>query len=540
MKRRGGVGGQRRWQSAVATVVAVALVAGACGDSGGDADNDAATAGEVTTKGITGTVEIRGLDIAHPAAGDDVEPIGDVVEITTDGTVEAGATVTVEAGDPIRDDELVVAVTAETEDGPWEPLPVTVSGTQVTASIEHLSLFSFLRFPDPTGIVEELFNDVTSDLFAAATPPTCDDEDGARGGGYEIKSDGPDVLMWCLGHDGQGRYLRVVNNRRYPVILSSSLPLREGAEASTLGDRLSDALAGDRVALPPRSQITYAANLEPGSSAQVNAKHDGLAYSLYQLQFGVELAAAFLTRFGTQVAAPRSLDALLTNAGCVDALVAAAPGRILTSCLDYDGLSALFGSLGAAIAAPIIVTAGVLSYFQTAAETFWDETITGRDNYTIAVARTSPAPTILATDLQGDVFGYVTNYDAQQRVLTIDVATLIEGDAWLEYVFAHPDYWGQLYCENDSYYDGSQPRETCHPTANDYLIENVNPRLRELTVSPSASVELIPLDSSTGATAPAALDQLANHVHASRMGNTYRIRVSDTGEVTSIYQQFFS
>ncbi len=147
-------------------IVAVALVAAACSDSGGETGDDAAPAGEVTTEGISGTVEIRATDIVHPVTGDDVEPIGAVLDITTDGTVEAGATVTVDAGELVGDDEIVVAVTAESEDGPWEPLPVTVTGRQVTASVEHLALFSFLRFPDPTGIIEELFNDVTSDLLA--------------------------------------------------------------------------------------------------------------------------------------------------------------------------------------------------------------------------------------------------------------------------------------------------------------------------------------------------------------------------------------
>jgi hypothetical protein len=391
-------GGSLRWVSAIAAITTVALVAAACGDSGTEADDSAAPAGEVATEGVTGSVEIRATDIDHPVTGADVEPIGAVVDITTDGTIEAGATVTVEAGEPIGDHEIVVVVTAESEDGPWEPLPVTVTGRQVTASIEHLSLFSFLRFPDPTDIVEELFNDVTSDLIAAATPPSCDDEDGARTDGYEITSEGPDVLMWCLGRDGQGRYLRVVNNRRYPVILSSSLPVREADDARGFGDRLSEALAGDRIALPPRSQVTYAADVEPGGGARAQAEFDGLAYSLYQLQVGVELAGAFLTRFGTQAAPPRSLDALLANAGCVDALVAAAPGGILRSCLDYDGLSSLFGALGAAIATPIILTAGVLSFFQTAAGTLWDE-IWDRDGYEIALARSAPTPTCPAPDV---------------------------------------------------------------------------------------------------------------------------------------------
>lgn len=391
-------GGSQRRRSAIATIGAVALVAAACG-SGGGTDGDSSPAGGVTTEGITGNVQVRATDIDHPVTGADVEPIGEVVEITSDGAVEAGATVTVDADEPL---EIVVVVTAESEAGPWEPLPVTVTGTRVTASIEHLSLFSFLRFPDPTDIVEELFNEVTSDLFAAATPPSCDDEDGARSDGYEITSEGPDVLMWCLGRDGAGRYLRVVNNRRYPVILSSSLPVREADEARGLGDRLSEALAGDQVALPPRAQVTYAADLEPDGGARVQAEFDGLAYSLYHLQFGVELAGAFLTRFGTEAAAPRSIDALLANAGCVDALVAAAPGRILTSCLDYDGLSALFGSLGAAIATPIILTAGVLSFFQTAAGSLWHE-ISGRDEYTVAVTQSSPAPLLPPLDCRAEL-----------------------------------------------------------------------------------------------------------------------------------------
>lgn len=147
----------------VATIVALALVAAACG-SGGDTDGDPAREREVTAEGIIGNVKIRATDIAHPVTDADVEPIGDVVDITTDGTVEDGATVTIDAGEPIGDDEIVVVVTAESEDGPWESLPVTGTGTQVTASIEHLSLFSFLRFPDPTDM---------SRSCSTTSPPTC-------------------------------------------------------------------------------------------------------------------------------------------------------------------------------------------------------------------------------------------------------------------------------------------------------------------------------------------------------------------------------
>ncbi|MEZ5382558.1 MAG: hypothetical protein R2754_12290 [Microthrixaceae bacterium] len=366
------------------------LIAASCTGSD-DTVREAEPASEVTTEGITGNVRIRTTDFDHPVTGEAVNPIGDVIEITSDGTVEAAATVTVETGEPIEQDEIVVGVTARSEEGSWEPLEVTVAGTKVVASIEHLSLFSFFRFPDPTDLVGELFNDITSDLFAAATPPTCEDEDGARADGHEASSEGPDVLIWCLGRDGTGRYLRVVNNRRYPVILSSALSVREAAEPRALGDRLAEALGGDRIALPPRSQVTYAVELESGDDASVSAEFDGLAYSLFQLQFGAELAGAFLTRFGTGAPPPGSLAALLASAGCVDALIAGAPGRLLTSCLDYDGLSELFGSPAAAIATPIILTAGVLSYFDTAAASLWDE-VAGRDRYTIAVSHTAPEP----------------------------------------------------------------------------------------------------------------------------------------------------
>lgn len=382
----------RRAAALIAAVTAVALVATSCaGDDNEKTAKSPDPASSVSTDGITGDVKIRNTDVEHPVTSEEVEPLAPVVDITTDGSVSDGATVSVDLDAPLAGGEFVVAFTAESKGGPWEPLPVEVSDTTATASIEHLSLFSFLRFPNPADVVEELFNDITADFFAAATHPTCDDEDGARSDGYDIGSEGSDVLMWCLGRDGDGRYLRVVNNRRYPVILSSSLPVRDGHEARGITDRLASALANGGIALPPLAQVTYGVDVPAGRRAAVRAEFDGLAYSLYQLQVGVELAGSFLSRFGTKTPDARTLDRFLSDAGCVDALVAAAPGRILSSCLDYDGLSSLFGGFGAAIAAPFFLAAGVVSFFQTAASSGFD-LVTGRDAYSITITRAAAAP----------------------------------------------------------------------------------------------------------------------------------------------------
>lgn len=159
----------------------------------------------------------------------------------------------------------------------------------------------------------------------------------------------------------------------------------------------------------------------------------------------------------------------------------------------------------------------------------------------VTVSLTGTEPTAVETDLAGANFGIVTGFDPARMLLTFDAATLYEEEAAKEYKVQQGD-WTSLYCESpngsDGYYDGSQNLADCELTGASTVIVNDNPRLRDLSVSPSATVSLVTLADGTGRSTPASLSDLPAHI--ARFPVAYYSISVDGGFVTRIEQFFIS
>jgi hypothetical protein len=400
------MGARRTWRhralatKGAAVVLAVALVAG-CGDtstrSNGSAEEEvplAEVSGEVTGEI---TVAERSGVTAPAVAVEGVEVMTPVLEVATDGAVTGEVEIRVPISQVPSGDHVVFALTAERAEGPWELLPARIDGDVVVITTTHLSLFQ--AFMSLVGAVEkvarEAIDGLTSGAFAEAGPPSCEDEAGARDDGHEISSDDGDTVYWCFGRDTEGRFLRVVNNRRYALLLSHSadISVLEQAPASLdIVGALSRNLTLDhQVSVAPRDEVTFRVAVEPGGSAVVATELDGVGSALAQLQMGVETLVTILTRFGTRHDASARLLSLLEMPECAEAVARGNAGSIVADCFDLDTLREVFGWGAAVLLGPVVIAGSLVSYFQSQLNAFGDQR-NGRDAYRISIDREDVAP----------------------------------------------------------------------------------------------------------------------------------------------------
>jgi hypothetical protein len=394
-----------RWLRLIGVFVCVGLVASGCSSSNDErssapsADPLARVSGEVT-----GDVSIEHRPgLVTPADEvDGVRRLTAAVDVRTDGEVTGEVEVRLPLTAEVDDDTVVFALTAENRDGPWELLPAEVDGDEVVIRSTHLSLFT--AFVSLIGavddLVEETLEGITSDLTATADPPTCEDEDGARTEGYGVSSDTSDTVFWCLGRDRDGRFLRVVNNRRYALLVSYT----DGVTDVVL-DQLDMEVSGflanlltldNQAMVGPSASATFRLALDEGQAAGFRTEVDGVATSFAQLQVGLETLVSVLNRFGAG-APPGSPEArskllkLVSDVTCVEAIGSQNVGTIIADCFDDDLLRSTFGLGAAALLSPVIAVGSLLAFLRAKLDEIGD-IANERDRYGITVARAKPEP----------------------------------------------------------------------------------------------------------------------------------------------------
>lgn len=321
------------------------------------------------------------------------EQLSPVVEVTVPTQPTAGARVAL-PGLRTFDPEVEVPLifVSDTPDGPWLPLVAeAVPGRDlVVATTPHFS-YLFARLFPIGGIVSEankVFQQVTSGAFAEAPAPTCPAEAQARTEGWSVASAGPDTLKWCFGTLKSGRMLTVVNNRRYPLIVTHPGADQQSRTPSAVElANISQLTLPGKTVLLPRDSVTY----RMAGSAQLVTEMDGLAQSLTALQTGAELASEITQLFGPPGDKDKLLDAALTSAKCLTVLQnVSEAGRIIRDCFTLEMIVDAFGP-AAAFAAALLVLAPVLEFFRSSFNALGDQ-LNGRDRYKISVGYTKPAP----------------------------------------------------------------------------------------------------------------------------------------------------
>lgn len=359
-------------------------------------------AGVLIDEGLAGEPSASVAEsVAHPMS--DYAGAGLVFDIQLSEQPSIPARVALPTGSDAlpAEDVIPLAFVADAPAGPWEPLvaELALDGKYVTTEAPHFSLFTSLLLPISavTQEIESILNAATGNVFADAQQPKCSNEKGARDAGWEIDSEGPDTLKWCLGQPAAGPVaLTVTNNRRYPVSLThpGATELPRSTSALDIGN-LAQYADRSRTVVMPRDSVTYTLD---GQDARVTSAYDGAAQSLYALQTGTEVLVAIVGKFDKRNL-DAGLDALVRPAfasflqfGQCSAAMQASEGQagtIIKNCFDRGLLEQAFGARG--LLAYIIMTAGpVIAYFDSSVSAIRD-IATGGDAYTITARRAKAA-----------------------------------------------------------------------------------------------------------------------------------------------------
>jgi hypothetical protein len=285
---------------------------------------------------------------------------------------------------------------------------VTPDRRHAAVRVAHLSYFRIFGIDVGDALQalkRDIFDGITGSVLAEAARPACANETGARTDGYSIASNSSDTVYWCLGVEGGRHVLRVVNNRRYPLaVRHPGLTVVDTGQVprnlAQLGSRLT---SGQETIISPRDTVVFGADLLPGATGGISTELDGVGWSLYQLQVGVESALALLTRFGIG-SGEKSIDVLdkiVGSANCATA-IGQPGGDLIAKCFNPKQLLDVLGWKGLVIA-PVMVSGTIVDFFQGAFNALFDQ-FNHRDMYRIVIARkaeTVPPSTATTTPAAG-------------------------------------------------------------------------------------------------------------------------------------------
>lgn len=316
-------------------------------------------------------------------------------EVDPSGPLPAPTVLTFPLDAPVPPDTAVVVLTAESAAGPWTAVDATLvepDRSKVRVRTDHLSLFRVFGL-DLGDVLSELksglFDGITGDVLAEASPPSCGDEDAAQDAGLSVSSSSKDTVLWCLGVDDGATVLRVVNNRRYPLaIASNGLSVSEQDRVHLGLQSLSRFVSSQSAIIAPRETVGFSVDIPAGGSARLDTQLDGVGWSLYQLQVGVESALALLTRFGLESGsqAIEVVDRLADTASCADAM-GATGGDVIARCMSVKNLTEALGWRGVIVGAAM-VSGKIVAFFHSSFNALFDQ-LNGRDQYQLVVTRSN-------------------------------------------------------------------------------------------------------------------------------------------------------
>jgi len=388
----------------VIVAVVAALVAG-CTSDPAPTPSPSPSAQQLTVAGAPAGTVVAVDEMAGPQL-EGLTRAGPTFSITPGGKLPEAATVTVHLDAAQPSGVLVVIATRQVQDGPWSFVPATLATDRRSASItiDHFSWFAPFTML-LSGLVEafksQLAEGLTGGLYQDVPKPKCSQEKQALTDGYSVKSSTSDSVFWCFGiQDGQ-RVLKLVNHRRYPMMVEHTTKvLDEGSWTRYASlSALSRAFSGKDSVLAPGDTITFSGEIERGTVRGARTSIDGFGQSLVAIQTAAEALLFIFTKLGSKElnnkALLRWMDAATTAGTCLEAFPN--PGKVLTKCFDDKALAGLVGAVWAPVAGAVLAGAGVLAFIQGEINMLTDS-INGNGRYTVQIKRAA-APSGLSTAL---------------------------------------------------------------------------------------------------------------------------------------------
>jgi hypothetical protein len=404
---------------AVAVAVAAILVGKPFGGSSSASSGSSAPVGRTASISLVGrTITVR--THVYPAIPANAikyaSPDSETVSITPSGPLTKEAVVKLALNKPPRPGQAVAVLTSESPTGPWEYLPGTVinGGRYVQTTVHHLSFFSTMLI-DVQAVINDLkgaFNEFTDNAFSNASQPSCDNNSAATQDGYSVSvSNKGNTVLGCFGIENGQRVLKVVNNRRYPLLVAHSLPVVGGSSSGDVFQESSSLLNLGDALIYPQDEVDFGATFQPGQSGMVAGDYAPVANYMYALSAGIDAWETIVTRGGTTENPSRVMDAVdedLTIDSCRAAAMSGDIQSVQGACMSSDVIGQLFGTFWGIVAGLVQNVSTFYGWVHSVLNAFVDS-IDGRATFEVKVVRAASSP----TDTLSSYLGYWAAHDAQ-------------------------------------------------------------------------------------------------------------------------------
>lgn len=399
---------RRIWPGVVAVTAVVAVVAALLIITKPfDKSSSSPAIAAAHTSGVSATISLRGRTVKTspgvspqvPAAGAKYfQPDSQTVSITPSGPLAKHAVVKLRLNRPPQPGEVAAILTSESPNGPWQILPGTVidGGRYVEATVTHLSFFS-AAVVDWRALLNDLqgaWNSFTDGAYSNASTPPCGNKSEATQDGYSVTPSMKDnTVLWCYGVENGQRVLKIVDNRRYPLLVAHGLPLTGGSSSGDVFQRAASLLNLGDALVYPQDEADFAGTVEPGHWSALAGNYAPVAGYLASLSIGVQAWLAIVTR-GHSAENPSkvmdTVDQLLTLDTCRAAAMGGNAADIQGSCFTPDMFGKLFGAFWGYMLSIVQTVSEFANWFRSTLNTFADS-IDGRSSFEITVKHAATA-----------------------------------------------------------------------------------------------------------------------------------------------------
>ncbi len=385
------------WPYAALVVVAVAAAAILVGKPFG---GSSPTAASISLEGTTITVRPHVHPVLPASALKYASPDSETVSISPSGPLTKAAIVKLPLIKPPRPGQVVVVLTSESPNGPWQYLPGTVidGGRYVESTVHHLSFLSTMLVYVPTVIsaLKAAFNVVTDNALSNASQPSCANNSAAQQAGYGVQiSNKGNVVLGCLDLENGQPVLKLVNNRRYPLIVahSSSLSVVSGSSSGDVFQESASLLNRGDALIYPEGEVDFGATLQPGQSGTVAGDASPAANAMYDLSASIDALEVLITKGGfadNPSATMEAVNEALTVDSCRAGVMSGDPPSVLGGCVNSDVIGLLFGGVWGTIFGLVEDVSSFVGWVRSVLNLFVTS-IDGSDTFEVKVVSTASA-----------------------------------------------------------------------------------------------------------------------------------------------------
>lgn len=346
---------------------------------------------EAKPSGIPMPEDLQVVDPANPW----FEQLLPAIDIGPSGQLEAPMTIVLPLPRQVTDADTLVVLT-QSEGQPWRALPYEMlDGQHVKVVVGHLSLFTvFSAFKDKLlANLKDAVDAASGGTFTSAEKPECADKAKFNADGYAISSrTSRDTVFWCYGFQGTDRVIKVVNNRRYPLEITTSggLPV---IDSGPVPFSLAEIRRLGHTVIMPREMMVFGVNpLDEGAEAKLDTQVSNwsLGYQFIET-VGLGLAKYVKGASKSEEAYAKLLELMVTAKGCYANFDAADFNmyQVIVDCFDETVLTAAFGATALLVLA--VVPAIAAFDLSRAIANATGDRANNRDKYGLTVTRQKPA-----------------------------------------------------------------------------------------------------------------------------------------------------